>query len=300
MIRRGSLDDMRAFAMVARARSFTRAAAGLGVSTSALSHTIKRLETQLDTRLLQRNTRSVAPTEAGGQLLQTLEHALADIDGVVDDLGRQRDRVAGTVRITTALDGYELVLRPALAAFAERHPRATVEVMLDTRFQDIIAGQFDAGIRLGELVEQDMIALRLSPELRRAAIASPAYLEKHGTPVSPEALVEHRCIGFRVRTDGPVLPWPFERNGRQFQVKIEPFLVFNEAQVAVNAAADCLGICHVLEHTAARQLREGTVVRILDDWTQSFPGYFLYYPSRRQTPPVLAALIEMLKDRLAA
>jgi len=291
----GKLDDMRAFAAVARTRSFTRAAAELGVSTSALSHTIKRLEAQLDTRLLQRNSRIVAPTAAGEQLLHVLVPALADIDEAVEELGRQRDRIVGSVRITTAREGYEAVLRPALETFYARHPHAVVEVMFDPKFDDIIAGRFDAGIRLGEQIEQDMIALRLGPDVKMVVVASPDYLAKRGTPGGPEDLVDHRCVGYRVRTGGPVLPWSLEQDGRRLQVKIAAALIVNEMSAAVDAAAAGLGLAHVLEASAAEHLESGRLVRLMPQWTQSMAGFFLYYPSRRQNPPVLAALIETLR-----
>jgi DNA-binding transcriptional LysR family regulator len=296
MSMRGKLDDLRAFATVARTRNFTRAAAELEVSTSALSHTIKRLEGQLDTRLLQRNSRSVAPTAAGEQLLHVLSAALADIDDAVEELGRQRDRVVGNVRITTAREGYDAVLRPVLETFHARHPDAVVEVMFDPKFDDIIAGRFDAGIRLGEQIEQDMIALRVGPDVKMVVVASPDYLAKRGPPEGPEDLMDHRCVGYRVRTGGPVLPWSFEQDGRKLQVKIAAALIVNEMSAAVDAAVAGWGLAYVLEASVAKHLKRGRLVHLMPQWTQSMPGFFFYYPSRRQNPPVLAALIETLRQ----
>jgi DNA-binding transcriptional LysR family regulator len=297
MMQRGDLDDLSAFAAVARERSFTRAAAGLGLSTSALSYRIKRLEDRLGVRLLQRNSRSVATTDAGERLLHTLAPALEDIGEALDDLGRQRDSVSGTVRITATRQAYEAVIRPILPGFGASHPQATIEVLINYEFRDIIADRLDAGIRIGEKLEQDMIALSVSPELRMAVVASPDYLLAHPAPEAPQQLGEHRCINYRLRAAGNMMPWEFERDGRDLQVKVEGPLTVNDPELAVDAALDGLGLAYVLESRAAPFLADGRLVRLLADWTAPFPGFFLYYPSRRQIPPTLAALIAMLRHR---
>jgi DNA-binding transcriptional LysR family regulator len=301
MMNRGNLDDLAAFAVVARARSFTRAAADLRLSTSALSHKIRALEGRLGIRLLQRNSRSVSVTEAGERLLQSLEPALAEIGGVLDSLGRERDLVAGTVRITATRHGYQTVIQPVLPSFLAAHPKATVEVLVDYQLRDIIAERLDAGIRIGEKLEQDMIALGVGPELRMAVVASPAYLAAHGAPETPQALMHQACINCRMTTAGQTLDWEFERNGRPLAIKVTGPLTFNEPQIMVEAAIEGLGIAYVVEGQALPHIAAGRLVRLLDDWSAPFPGYFFYYPSRRQMPPVLAALIAALRGhRMAA
>ena len=296
MAARGSLDDLAAFAAVARARSFTRAAAELELSTSMLSYTVKRLERRLDVRLLQRNSRSVAPTEAGERLLTALEPALAGIEGAIDDLGRAHGRVSGTVRITATRQAYEAVIRPVLAAFAAAHPDASIEVFIEYEFRDIIADRFDAGIRIGEKLEQDMIALSVSPELRMAVVASPDYLAAYGTPQTPGDLEEHRCIGYRMRAHGKLVPWWFARGGREVEVKVNGPLVFNEPELALDAAVGGLGLAYVMEDRAAAFLAGGELIRLLEDWTPPFPGFFLYYPSRARLPAALGAFIDVLRQ----
>jgi DNA-binding transcriptional LysR family regulator len=300
MMERGILDDLAAFAVVARVRSFTHAAAELGLSTSVLSYTIKRLEARLGTRLLQRNSRSVAATDAGERLLKTLEPALGEIGGALDDLGRERNSVSGTVRITATRQAYEAVIRPVLAGFGIRHPKARVEVLIDYEFRDIIANRFDAGIRLGEKLEQDMIALSVGPELRMAVVASPEYLADHPIPETPSDLTHHRCINYRMRATGGPYAWKFERDGREIEVKVEGPLTFNEPEMMLDAALDGLGVAYVLEHQAEPFVAAGRLVRLLEDWTPPFPGFYLYYPSRRQVPPTLAALVAVLRRQRAS
>lgn len=292
---RGVLNDLAAFAAVARARSFTRAAPELGLSTSALSYAIKKLEAHLGTRLLQRNSRSVATTVAGERLLQTLQPALEEIGTALGRLGRERDRVTGSVRITATRQAYEAVIRPVLAEFGRCHPEAMIEVLIEYEFVDIIARRLDAGIRIGEKLEQDMVALSVSPELRMAVVASPGYLAGQPAPDDPQELGRHRCIGYRMRADGPLVPWWFARDGREVEVRSSGPLVVNEPELALDAALDGLGLAYVLEDRAAPHLARGTLVRVLDDWTPRFPGFFLYYPSRRQIPPALEAFIAILR-----
>lgn len=295
MIGRKNLEDLAAFAAVARARSFTRAAVGLRLSTSALSHRIKQLEARLGVRLLQRNSRSVAATEAGERLLRVLEPALGEIGGALDALGRERGVVAGTVRLTATRHAYETVIRPVLAEFLARHPEAGVEVLIDYQLRDIIAERLDAGIRLGEKLEKDMIAVRVGPDLRMAVVASPAYLARHPAPRTPRDLVGHACVNYRMMASGQTLEWEFEREGRGLDIKVTGPLTFNEPGLMLEAALDGLGVAYVLEGQAEAHVAAGRLVRLLEAWTPAFPGYFLYYPSRRQVPAALAALIATLR-----
>ncbi len=294
---RSNLDDLAVFAAVARARSFTRAAAELRLSTSALSHTIMALEARIGIRLLQRNSRSVAATAAGERLLRKLEPALAEIGGALDELGRERDVVSGTVRLTATRHAFETVIRPVLPGFLASHPRAGVEVQIDYQLQDIIAERFDAGIRLGEKLEQDMIAVGVGPDLRMAVVASPAYLAGHPTPRTPHDLMRHRCVNYRMMASGQILDWEFERDGRALAFKVTGPLTFNEPELMLEAALDGMGVAYVVEEQVAPHVVSGRLVRMLDAWTPPFPGYFLYYPSRRQVPSTLAALIAALRQR---
>ncbi len=294
-MRRSSLDDLAAFAAVARARSFTRAAAELRLSTSALSHTIKQLEARLGVRLLQRNSRSVSVTSAGERLLQTLEPALTEIDGALDELGRARDLVSGTVRLTATRHAFETVVRPMLPGFLASHPQAGVEVLIDYQFRDIIAERLDAGIRIGEKLEQDMIAVGVGPELRMAVVASPGYLADHPAPRTPHDLMRHSCVNYRMMASGQILDWEFVQAGRAFAIKVTGPLTFNEPELMLESALDGLGVAYVVEEEATLHVETGRLVRLLDGWTQPFPGYFLYYPSRRQLPPTLAALIAAMR-----
>ena len=293
----GTLDDLAAFACVARLRNFTRAAAELGTSTSNLSHTIRRLERRLGTRLLQRNSRSVAPSEAGTALLETLAPALQGIGAALDSLERKRGAVTGTVRITATRQAYDQVIRPVLPGFTAAHPDATVEVVIDYGYRDIIADGLDAGIRLGEKLQADMVALKVGPELRMAVVAAPAYLAAHGTPADPRALATHRCINYRLVGSGAIYAWEFGRAGDEFEIRVAGPLILNEPALMLEGALEGLGIAYVLEHEAAPFLRMGRLVRLLEDWTSPFPGFFLYHASRQQVRPVLAAFLQTLRDR---
>jgi DNA-binding transcriptional LysR family regulator len=295
MMSRSSLDDLAAFAAVARAQSFTRAAVELRVSTSALSHTIKGLEARLGFRLLQRNSRSVSVTAAGERLLRTLEPALAEIGGALEELNREHDLVVGSVRLTTTRHAFETVIRPVLPGFFADHPQANIEVLIDYQFRDIIAERLDAGIRIGEKLEKDMIALRVGPDLRMAVVASPAYLSEHRTPLAPHDLTGHRCVNYRMMASGQAYDWEFEREGRALDIKVTGPLTFNEPGLMLEAALDGFGVAYLLEDHVEPYIATGRLVRLLEDWTPPFPGYFLYYSSRRQIPPTLAALIATLR-----
>lgn len=291
----GILDDLSAFVAVARTLSFSRAAAELNVSNSMLSYTIKRLEHRLGYPLLRRNSRSVAPTAEGQTLLLTLQPALEAIEGALGNLSRTRDRISGTLRITATREGYEAVIRPVLSDFSATYPDATVEVIVDYAFRDIVSGRFDAGVRLGEKLEQDMVAFPVGPSLRMAVVASPAYLSQHRAPVTPEELQHHRCINYRMESTGSLYPWEFENDGRKLKVALSGPLTFNEPGLMLQAAVDGLGVAYVLEHEAAPHVETGRLVRILDDWCPPFAGFFLYYPSRKQVSPVLAAFVKCLR-----
>jgi DNA-binding transcriptional LysR family regulator len=294
MMRR-SLDDLVAFARVARVRSFTRAAAELGTSTSNVSHTIKRLEGRLGIRLLQRNSRSVSASEAGEELLRLVGPALERIENALGMLRLKRSRVSGTVRLTATRQAYEMVIRPMLPAFDAAHSDATVEVLIEYGFRDIIADQFDAGVRLGEKIEQDMIALKVGPDLRMAVVAAPSYLMRHGTPRHLRDLVDHRCINYRMVASGAIYAWEFEEDGLEFEVRVPGPLTFNEPQLMLDAALDGLGIAYLLENEVAPHVKSGRLINLLAEWTAPFRGFFLYYPSRQQMRPVFGAFLDMLR-----
>jgi DNA-binding transcriptional LysR family regulator len=294
-ISRGVLDDLSAFAAVARMGSFSRAAAELNVSNSMLSYTIKRLETRLGYPLLRRTSRSVAPTSEGQTLLMTLEPALDAINGTLGDLSRIRDRISGTVRITATRQGYEAVIRPVLSDFCTIFPEATVEVIIDYAFRDLVSGRFDAGIRLGEKLEQDMVALPVGPPLRMAVVASPEYFSRHRTPSAPGDLQHHRCINYRMESAGSLYAWEFENGSRKLKVDLSGPLTFNDPDLMLQAAIDGIGVAYVLEHEAEPLIDAGRLVRVLTDWCPPFAGFFLYYPSRKQVSPVLAALLKRLR-----
>ncbi|MBW8813096.1 MAG: LysR family transcriptional regulator [Caulobacterales bacterium] len=296
-MRREDLADLTAFLAVAEARSFTRAAAQLGASQSALSHTVRRLEARLGLRLLTRTTRRVAPTEAGERLIETLRPALDTIDARLAALGELRDRPAGAVRITASRHAAEAVLWPALARLLPDYPDVSVEVASEPGFVDIVAERFDAGVRLGEQVAKDMVAVRIGPDLRMAVVGAPAYFAAHPPPGSPHDLTEHRCVNLRLPTLGGLYAWEFEKDGRALNVRVEGQLVFNDARLLLAAAAAGFGLACVLEDQAARHLADGRLVRVLEDWCPPFPGYHLYYPSRRQPTAAFALVVDALRYR---
>lgn len=285
------------FLVVAEEHSFTRAAAKLGLSQSALSHSMRRLEARLGLRLLTRTTRSVAPTEAGERLIETLRPALDDIDQGLAALTRLRERPAGTVRITTSAHAAHAVLWPAIDRLAAENPDINVEVNVESGLVDIVAERYDAGIRLGERLEQDMVAVPISPKLRMAAFGAPSYFTKRGTPQTPYDLAEHNCINLRLPTSGGLYAWEFERDGKELKVKAEGQLVFNTADLIVAAALAGHGIAFMVEDHVKDHLAAGTLVRVLDEWCEPFDGYYLYYPSRRQPSPAFSLLLDALRYR---
>lgn len=295
---RTDLNDLQAFRSVARERSFTRAAAQLGVSPSALSQTLRALEARLGLRLLTRTTRSVAPIEAGERLLGTLGPAFDEIEATLAALGELRDKPSGTIRITAGEHAADTVLWPALERLLPAYPDVTAEVHVDNTLTDLAAGRFDAGIRIGELVGKDMVAVRIGPELRMAVVGSPAYFARRPPPKTPQDLTGHACINIRLPTHGGVYAWEFEKDGRELRVRAEGPLVFNVAPPLLRAALAGLGLAYVFEDQAQAHLAEGRLVRVLADWCPPFPGYHLYYPSRRQPTPAFALLVEALRYRV--
>jgi DNA-binding transcriptional LysR family regulator len=297
-MRREALVDLNAFLAVAGERSFTRAAAQLGTSQSALSHAVRRLEARLGVRLLARTTRSVSPTEAGDRLLRTLGPAFDEIDAELAGLAELRDKPAGNIRITTGDHAAETILWPALAKLLPDYPEIRVELVLDIGFTDIIAQRFDAGVRLGEQVAKDMIAVRIGPDMRMAVVAAPAYLARTKTPPrTPQDLADHDCINLRLPTLGGLYAWEFEKGGRELRVRVEGQLVFNDVRLIHRAAIDGFGLAFLFEDQVAPDLAAGRLVRLLEDWCDPFPGYHLYYPSRRQQSPAFALLVEALRYR---
>lgn len=292
---REDLSDLSAFVVVAEERSFTRAAARLGTSQSAVSQTIRRLEARLGVRLLNRTTRSVLPTQAGERLLTGLRPALGEIEDQLAGLTELRDKPAGTVRITTGQHAAETVLWPVIESLLPNYPDVQVELSVDTGLRDIVADRFDAGVRLGGQVAKDMIAVRIGRDLRMAVVATPEYFRKHGKPATPNDLARHNCINLRFPTKGGIYVWEFEKGEQKLLVRVEGQLTFNESRFIVKAACAGLGVAFVLEDHVAGHLTNGQLERVLDNWCPPFAGYHLYYPSRRQPTPAFALVLEALK-----
>ena len=292
---RHDLNDLLAFAAVARERSFTKAAAQLGVSQSALSHTIRGLEERLGLRLLTRTTRSVAPTQAGDRLYQTVGPRFAEIEAEVAALSELRDKPAGTVRITAGEHAANATLWPALEKILPSYPDIKVEITVDYGLTDIVAERFDAGVRLGEQVAKDMIAVRIGADLRMAVVGSRSYFERRKRPQTPRDLTAHECINLRLPTYGGLYTWEFEKNKREFKVHVEGQLVFNNIALRLNAARAGLGLAYLPEDQVEADIAAGRLVRVLGDWCPPFSGYHLYYPSRRQSSPAFARVVESLR-----
>jgi len=294
---RHELNDLLAFVSVARERSFTRAAAKLGVSQSALSHTISGLEERLGLRLLTRTTRSVAPTQAGDRLYQSVGPRFAEIEAEVASLSELRDKPAGTVRITAGEHAAITVLWPAFAKVLPRYPDIKVELTVDYGLTDIVAERYDAGVRLGERVAKDMIAVRIGPDLRMAVVGSRSYFESRKRPQTPRDLTAHDCINLRLPTHGGLYTWEFEKNKREVKVHVDGQLVFNNITLRLNAALAGLGLAFLPEDLVQADISAGRLVRVLADWCPPFAGYHLYYPSRRQSSPAFALLVAALRNR---
>ena len=292
---RNDLNDLMLFMAVAEERSFTRAAVRLGTSQSTLSHTIRRLEERLGFRLLLRTTRSVAPTDAGERLLATLLPRIGDVEAEIENLRNARDRPAGTVRLSVSDHAFQSVIWPRLKELLKRYPDIRVETVLDNGFRDIVAERFDAGVRLGESVDQDMVAVRIGPDWRLVAVASPAYLAETTAPQVPGDLAHHQCINHRHRMSASPYAWEFARGDDAEQVKVTGQLAFNNSLPMIDAALEGFGTAFVAEDLVAAHLAGGRLVQVLDDWSPYFSGYHLYYPSRRQHTAAFSAVLNALR-----
>ncbi len=296
-MQRGRLDDLLAFLAVARERSFTNAAAKLGVSQSALSHTIRELEARLGVRLLTRTTRSVSPTEAGERLLHTAGPRLEEIEAELAALSELRDKPAGTIRITATQYAADRLVWPKLAKFLRLYPDIKVEIFLDGGLTDIVAQRFDAGVRAGEQVAKDMIAVRIGPDMRMAVVGAPSYFRNRSEPERPQDLIGHSCINLRLSTHGGLYVWEFEKGGRELKVRVEGQLTFNGTFQMLNAALSGYGLAYVPEDLAQPHLAKGRLKRVLEDWCAPYSGYHLYYPSRRQSSAAFTLLVDALRHR---
>jgi DNA-binding transcriptional LysR family regulator len=294
---RTDLNDILAFLAVARERSFTRAAAQLGVSQSALSQTLRGLEARLGLRLLTRTTRSVAPTEAGERLLRAVGPAFDQIDAGLAGLGELREKPAGTIRITTHEHAVRAALWPVLERLLPDYPDIKVEIVVDYGLTDIVAERYDAGVRSGEMVAKDMISMRIGPDLRMAVIGAPSYFAYRPRPKAPQDLTAHSCINLRLPTHGGLYAWEFGKRGRELRVRVEGQLVFNTTALILDAALAGFGLAYLPEDQVQAHLAAGRLVRVLADWCEPFSGYHLYYPSRRQPTPAFTVLVEALRYR---
>jgi DNA-binding transcriptional LysR family regulator len=295
---RENISDLLAFLAIAKERSFTKAAAKLGVSQSALSHTIRGLEEGLGLRLLTRTTRSVSPTEAGERLLRTVGPRFDEIKTELAALSELRDKPAGAIRITAGEHAAEAILWPAVARLLPNYPDIKIEIIVDYGLTDIVAERYDAGIRLGEQVAKDMIAVRIGPDMRMAVVGSPSYFAKQKRPKTPQDLTAHDCINLRLPTYGGLYVWEFEKGGRELKVQAEGQLVFNTIALRLSAILAGLGLAYLPEDQVRAHLAEGRLVRVLADWCPPFSGYHLYYPSRRQSSPAFALIVDALRYRV--
>jgi DNA-binding transcriptional LysR family regulator len=294
---RQNVNDLLAFLAVAKERSFTRAAARLGVSQSALSHTVRGLEERLGLRLLTRTTRSVAPTEAGERLARTVGPRFDEIDAELAALTELREKPAGTIRITTGEHAAQAVLWPALEKLLPHYPDIKVELIIDYGLTNIVAERYDAGVRLGEQVARDMIAVRIGPDFRMAVVGAPSYFARRSRPKKPQDLTAHDCINLRLPTYGGLYAWEFEKRGRELKVRVEGQWVFNNIALRLNAALSGCGLAYLPEDQVRTHLADGRLIRVLEDWCPPFSGYHLYYPSRRQPTPAFALLVNALRHR---
>jgi DNA-binding transcriptional LysR family regulator len=294
---RENLNDLLGFLAVARERSFTRAAAKLGVSRSALSHTLRGLEAKLGLRLLTRTTRSVSLTSAGERLLYSVGHRIEEIEAELEALSELREKPAGTIRISAHEHPLNTVLLPCLRKFLPQYPDINVEVTIDYGLTDIVAQRFDAGVRSGGQVAKDMIAVRIGPDMRMSVVGAPEYFDKRSIPRKPQDLTAHNCINLRLPTHGGLYAWEFEKGRRELKVRVEGQLVFNGTSPMLNAAIAGLGLAYVPEDLAQPYVEAGTLKRVLEDWCEPYSGYHLYYPSRRQSSPAFALMVEALRYR---
>jgi DNA-binding transcriptional LysR family regulator len=296
-MQRTNLNDLVAFLTVARERSFTRAAAKLGVSQSSLSHIIRDLETRLGIRLLTRTTRSVSPTEAGERLLSTVGPRLEEVETELASLSDLRDKPSGTIRITSTDYGTDTILWPKLMPFLRRYPDIKIEIITDYGLTDIVAQRYDAGVRPGEQVAKDMIAVRIGPDIRMAVVGAPSYLNERPEPKRPQDLVHHSCINLRLPTHGGLYAWEFEKGNRELRVRVEGQLTFNGIAQMINAALAGFGLAYVPEDLVRPHLSKRRLERVLEDWCQPYSGYHLYFPSRRQPSAAFTLMVDALRHR---
>src|SRR5271156_4739029 len=296
-MRGNNVNDLLAFLAVARERSFTKAAAKLGVSQAGLSHTLRELEARLGVRLLTRTTRSVSPTEAGERLLHTVRPRFEEIEAEIEALSELREKPAGTIRITAIDYVADTILWPKLVKLLREYPDIKIEIIIDYGLTDIVAERFDAGVRSGEQVAKDMIAVRIGPDMRSAVVGAPSYFEMRSEPKRPQELIGHNCINLRLPTYGGLYAWEFGKDGRELKAHVEGQLVFNGTFQMLNAALAGFGLAYVPEDMAQPHLAKGRLKRVLEDWCPPYSGYHLYYPSRRQPTPAFALLVEALRYR---
>ncbi|MBC2803903.1 LysR family transcriptional regulator [Rhizobium ruizarguesonis] len=294
-MRHGDFSELAAFIAVAEAGSFTRASAKLGLSQSAVSYSVRMLEQRLGVRLISRTTRSLSLTDAGERMLRSLRPAFEHIEGEIAAVTALRDKPAGTIRITTFRYAAMSVLWPVMTTFLAEYPDIEMEVILDEGLTDIVAGRFDAGIRIGEQVQKDMVAVRIGPDLRMAVVGSPSYFQNRTIPMTPRDLGDHRGISYRQTTGGGLYAWEFERDGEELVVRMNGPLIINDSLMLEAAALDGLGLAYTFESQVSQYIADGRLIRVLDDWCQPFPGYHLYYPSRRQHTAAFALLVEALR-----
>jgi DNA-binding transcriptional LysR family regulator len=294
---RGNVSDLLAFLAVARERSFTKAGKKLGISQSALSHTVRGLEERLGLRLLTRTTRSVSPTEAGDRLLASVGSRFEEIEAELEALSELRDKPAGTIRITATENATSTILLPKLAGFLLQYPDIKVEIVIDYGLTDIVAQRYDAGVRSGEQVAKDMIAVRIGPDMRMAVVSAPSYFEKRSPPKKPQDLTEHNCMNLRLPIHGGLYAWEFEKGGRELRVRVEGQLVLNATSQMLTAALAGLGLAYMPEDMVQAHIAQGRLKRVLEDWCEPYAGYHLYYPSRRKASQAFALLVEALRYR---
>ena len=294
---RRNVNELVAFLAVARERSFTRAAARFGVSQSALSHTIRQLEAQLGVRLLTRTTRAVAPTEAGERLLDRIGPHFDQIEAEIDALSELREKPAGTIRITASDYAMSSVLWPKLKQFLPKYPDIKVELMLNNGFADIVTERYDAGVRMGNQLAKDMISARIGPDFRFAVVGARSYFAEHPDPRKPQDLMRHICINYRFPSSGALYVWEFEEKGREIKIRVDGQLVFNNIFHVLDAALAGRGLAYVPEEIALPHIAKGRLKRVLEEWSPYWDGYYLYYPSRRQSSPAFIALVEALRHR---
>ena len=296
-MRRENVSDLLAFLAVARERSFTKAGKKLGISQSALSHTIRGLEERLGLRLLTRTTRSVSPTQAGDRLLASVGSRFEEIEAELEALSELRDKPAGTIRITTAENASTTILLPKLAGLLLEYPDIKVEIAIDYGLTDIVAQRYDAGVRSGEQVAKDMIAVRIGPDMRMAVVGAPSYFKNRSVPTKPQALTEHNCVNLRLPVHGGLYAWEFEKGGRELRVRVEGQLFLNATSQILDAALAGLGLAYVPEDMVQVHIAEGRLKRVLEDWCEPYAGYHLYYPSRRKPSQAFTLLVEALRYR---